>query len=216
MFLNRKAPYKAIALALASVLLLSCAEEEEIAIPPVGTLEGPKGEQVKILFAGDTAFAESYGELQRGLLKERGYDYPIVKLKRMIMNSDSVICNLETPLTDRKDSPYRGKKTYLHWTNVGKAVKTYKANNLLIFSLSNNHALDYGIEGLEETIRVMERNGISWFGAGRNEAEAKRPLLRRFNVGNRTSKMAAVTSSITVPSGRRSPTSNLTTRTSLW
>jgi poly-gamma-glutamate synthesis protein (capsule biosynthesis protein) len=43
-------------------------------------------------------------------------------------------------------------------------------------SLANNHALDAGHSGLLEGLAALERAGIGTFGAGRNEAEACRPL----------------------------------------
>jgi len=172
--------------------LLSCGKDDRTAISLRKSLEGPKGMPFKILFGGDTSFAESYGIQQQALLREKGYDYPLAKLKPMIMKSGFIICNLETPITDLKESPHRGKKALLHWTDVEQAPKTYKATNMLAFSLANNHALDYGIDGLKQTIEIMKRTGISWFGAGLNEAEAKKSLSRTFRVQNRIFEMAVV------------------------
>jgi poly-gamma-glutamate synthesis protein (capsule biosynthesis protein) len=43
--------------------------------------------------------------------------------------------------------------------------------------LANNHALDFGQEGLEETLDTLDELGIATVGAGRSAAEAQRPAL---------------------------------------
>lgn len=45
--------------------------------------------------------------------------------------------------------------------------------------LANNHVLDYGVAGLRETLRVLERNGIATVGAGLDEAQAHASLACR-------------------------------------
>jgi poly-gamma-glutamate synthesis protein (capsule biosynthesis protein) len=42
--------------------------------------------------------------------------------------------------------------------------------------LGNNHVLDYGVRGLRETMRLLERSGIQTVGAGLTEDEAHAPL----------------------------------------
>ncbi len=181
-----------MAFIVASALFLSPDETIHSKFILRSRAEGPKGEQFKILFGGDTAFAESYGKQQMSLLEKKGYEFSIARLKPMLTNSDFVICNLETPITDLKESPYINKKRFIHWTHTKYAPKTYKANKMLTFSLANNHTLDYGIAGLRQTIAVMKENSLSWFGAGLNEEEAKKPLLRTFRVGNNDFKIAVI------------------------
>ena len=47
-----------------------------------------------------------------------------------------------------------------------------------VLSLGNNHILDFGEEGLLETIRTLEDNSIAHLGAGRNVDEARKPLIQ--------------------------------------
>ncbi len=53
-------------------------------------------------------------------------------------------------------------------------------------SLANNHAGDAGPDGLIEGIAALEKAGIAWFGAGKNEAQACQP----WRVARRGIKMA--------------------------
>ncbi|MBW1790376.1 MAG: CapA family protein, partial [Deltaproteobacteria bacterium] len=171
--------------------LTSCGDRS--GVPPFelgGDL--PEGAQIRILFGGDTAFAESYGETQRRLLEEKGYDFPLAAVKPLLKMVDLAVCNLETPITHFRKSPYDGQKAYVHWTHAAYAPKAYRANGMLALSLANNHTLDYGVEGLHQTLEILNRNGISWFGAGMNEAEAERPFVRGFNAENLNFRLAVI------------------------
>lgn len=48
---------------------------------------------------------------------------------------------------------------------------------LSVVSLSNNHIMDFGVEGLEDTIEILERFNILHVGAGMNESEARKPAI---------------------------------------
>ncbi|MFC1938357.1 CapA family protein [Chloroflexota bacterium] len=152
----------------------------------------PGGGLYKILFVGDTSFAESYGEKQIQLLTENGYDYPIAKLKPILNQSDLVFCNLETPITNIKSSPYNNLKSYVHWTHIEKSPEALKRNNITVFSLANNHSLDYGTPGLKQTLEVMEKYDLKWFGAGMNEDEASKPFIKTFHIGGHKLKVVVI------------------------
>lgn len=55
-----------------------------------------------------------------------------------------------------------------------------RANPILdlfdVFSLANNHMLDYSRKGLEDTILFLSTEGKGYFGAGLNEEQAWKPL----------------------------------------
>jgi len=44
-------------------------------------------------------------------------------------------------------------------------------------SLANNHSWDYGAEGFNESLKVLEAEGIPYFGGGKNIVEARKPLV---------------------------------------
>ena len=46
-----------------------------------------------------------------------------------------------------------------------------------IMSLGNNHSFDLGEEGLKNTISHLQKNGIAYFGAGKNLEEASAPAV---------------------------------------
>ena len=153
----------------------------------------------KILFVGDTSFGENYQvkylkEGVKNILEEMGYDYPFQNLKHILLQSDFVIANLETPITDMLKSPIPVKtKINFHWSDVKKAPKYFKKYNIKAFSLANNHILDYGLEGLKQTLEVLRKNGMEWMGAGLDKDEAQAPYYKEFRFGQQVFKLAVIT-----------------------
>ncbi|MFC1716723.1 CapA family protein [Candidatus Poribacteria bacterium] len=138
-------------------------------------------EDLRILFVGDTSFGENY--IRKSFIEYRGYDYFLEKVAPLSRGSDMVIANLETPLTDLDKSPLSWKKRYIHWGDVDKAPATLKNHNVRFVSLANNHTMDYGVEGLTQTMLALQKSGIAWFGAGLDGSQAAKPLRSSFMIG---------------------------------
>src|SRR5262249_37626879 len=51
------------------------------------------------------------------------------------------------------------------------------AGGIKVLGLANNHILDHGASGIDNTLRVCGRAGIRTFGAGRNLAQAREILV---------------------------------------
>lgn len=54
-------------------------------------------------------------------------------------------------------------------------------SDLFLFSLANNHIMDYGIAGLEATLSLLDPKKFKVCGAGKNIAEARRPIVVECN-----------------------------------
>jgi poly-gamma-glutamate capsule biosynthesis protein CapA/YwtB (metallophosphatase superfamily) len=94
-------------------------------------------------------------------------------LRKVLRSADVTLANLETTLHAFSHSPGDAGGTYsccdpgivddLRWIGVS------------LLSLANNHAGDYGVAGLLETMEHLRRHGMSFAGAGANLAEAAGP-----------------------------------------
>ncbi|MEX2541211.1 MAG: CapA family protein [Trueperaceae bacterium] len=84
------------------------------------------------------------------------------------------IVNLETSVTT-SDDWWRGKG--IHYRMHPENARLLTVAGLDACTLGNNHVLDWGHEGLLETIATLERAGIAVPGAGRSEAEASEPAV---------------------------------------
>ncbi len=148
-------------------------------------IKGKQDSSVRILFIGDTSFGENYQYRIKKmdgirLLKDRGYGYCIEKLTPLLTHADLVIANLETPLTNIKISPYKKMKRFIHWGDIVKTPLMLSKHNITVVSLANNHTLDFGIDGLRQTLTELEKFQIESFGAGLTEAEATAPYQRDY------------------------------------
>ncbi|MBX7249816.1 MAG: CapA family protein [Caulobacteraceae bacterium] len=130
----------------------------------------------RLLFGGDTSFAESYAPQKAA---RRGYSHSLEGLRPLLRRSDYAVVNLETPLT-RLREPLHAERDYLHWSDPVRAPAALRAAGIDAVGLANNHSMDFGPEGLAQTIDALSRQRLASFGAGRNAAEAASPLLISF------------------------------------
>ncbi|KAJ6113417.1 Capsule synthesis protein CapA [Penicillium sp. IBT 18751x] len=93
----------------------------------------------------------------------------------LLRNSEITLINLETAATT-SPTPWPGKafNYRMHPANLAPILR---AANVGYVGLANNHTLDFGVEGLLETIRTVERTRIPFAGAGESTEEARRPAV---------------------------------------
>lgn len=140
-----------------------------------------------ILFGGDTSYGENYQLAYErsghpNVLRSKGYDHSPAKLKPLLLSSDLVVANLETPVTSLRHSPLLDKEL-THWSDIDRTPAGLARHNIRVVSLANNHAMDMGARGLAETLATLTVAGIESFGAGMNEEAASRPWSRDIRVG---------------------------------
>jgi poly-gamma-glutamate capsule biosynthesis protein CapA/YwtB (metallophosphatase superfamily) len=126
-------------------------------------------DNVQLAFVGDIMMG---GKVDL-LLQRNGYDYPYQHISTYLSEADIAAANLENPITDR-GQPY--DKQYVFRTSP-LAVPELARSGLDIFSLANNHTLDFGMEGLLDTMDLLKEAGLHHIGAGMNEDEAYQPVI---------------------------------------
>lgn len=83
------------------------------------------------------------------------------------------IINLETSITTSEDYERKGINYRMHPANT----PCLTAAKIDCCFLANNHVLDWGPSGLNETISALRQAGVKTAGAGRNLAEAVEPAV---------------------------------------
>lgn len=95
-------------------------------------------------------------------------------LKHLALESPAArIVNLETAITARGD-PWPGKE--VHYRMHPANLPCLRAAKLDVAILANNHAMDYGRDGLADTLAALRRAGIRSVGAGSSMKEAISPV----------------------------------------
>ncbi|MFP4621149.1 MAG: CapA family protein [Bacteroidales bacterium] len=88
------------------------------------------------------------------------------------------IINLETSITTN-DDPWPGKG--IHYRMHPGNTNLLATAGIDFCSLANNHVLDWGRDGLVETLHSLENAGIVTAGAGKNLSEAHKPAVLNKN-----------------------------------
>ena len=86
---------------------------------------------------------------------------------------DVSLINLETAITNRGVPEPKGINYRMDSGNVGVLT----AAGVQACTLANNDVLDWGIQGLLDTLSALKGARVAVVGAGRNTREAEKPLL---------------------------------------
>jgi poly-gamma-glutamate capsule biosynthesis protein CapA/YwtB (metallophosphatase superfamily) len=95
---------------------------------------------------------------------------------------DLRLVNLETAITTH-GHPWPAKG--IHYRMHPQHVNALQAVGIDVCSLANNHAMDWGTDGLQETLRVLQSAGIRTAGAGTDLAAAQAPAVWHAPSGER-------------------------------
>lgn len=173
-----------LSLILALMLLHSPVESVESAVVtptntaatasiPVVEPERLQPQKTTLIAGGDVLFAR-YVETQ---VKKYGIEYPLVATKAFLSTGDITFVNLETPILDGAQTPMESV-TFRSPVGTEKVLANAGVN---IVSLANNHSLNFGTEGILNTLSLLKSTGIEAVGAGQNSNEANAPVLMKKN-----------------------------------
>jgi poly-gamma-glutamate synthesis protein (capsule biosynthesis protein) len=162
------------------VLLAACATvapvtPSDTSVPTVpattsATVPPSQPETLRVIAVGDIMLDGT----SRPVFAQHGYDHAFAGVRHLFAGAQVVFGNLEGPLTGRGQAEQ--DKTYVFRSPpqpVGEALHRAGFN---VVSLANNHTLDYGVDGLTDTMAALDAAGIAYTGAGNNLAEARRPV----------------------------------------
>jgi Putative enzyme of poly-gamma-glutamate biosynthesis (capsule formation) len=119
------------------------------------------------------ALAEkAHGPIPRPLTFHHVWGDALEELNRAKV--DFRIVNLETAITSA-ETPWPGKGIHyrMHPQNIG----CLSVARIDACALANNHVMDWGYDGLSETLQTLDAAGIAHSGAGNDADEAMRPAV---------------------------------------
>lgn len=97
-------------------------------------------------------------------------DYYFAKMQSLFANDDWTVANCENVFTDREDptpTEKQGEFTYWYYSGTENA-NIFSAGSIELVSLANNHALDYGYEGRDDTAAALTAAGCTPILEGRS------------------------------------------------
>jgi poly-gamma-glutamate synthesis protein (capsule biosynthesis protein) len=116
--------------------------------------------------------------LNRGtkkFLDQFGPRYPFMELHSEISKHDIAFANLESPLSlrGRRFQPHKG----IYFRAAPSVIQGLIYSGFDVLSLGNNHALDWGVEALQDTMQLLDLGGLKYSGAGKTREEALEPAV---------------------------------------
>ncbi len=104
----------------------------------------------------------------------RQNDPRFAAIRNLIRESDAAFTNLEGTIPG--DNSYPAAEPRATWISIDPAMlKGLQWIGFNLFSNANNHAMDFGIDGVQNTIRELKQSGAVFAGVGENLAEARAP-----------------------------------------
>jgi poly-gamma-glutamate capsule biosynthesis protein CapA/YwtB (metallophosphatase superfamily) len=131
---------------------------------------------IRIAAMGDAMLGRSVG----ARYEARPDDFAMADIRGVVDGHDIVFVNLECPVSSR-GRPDPIQKPNVTFCAPPATIQILKGLGVNVVSVGNNHALDYGVEALEDTLSHLTAAGIQWGGAGRDYAEANAPICLEVN-----------------------------------
>ncbi|MEG3754554.1 CapA family protein [Psychromonas arctica] len=124
-----------------------------------------KSPKSRMLFLGDIALARGVG----GKIDQYGNDYNFMHVKEIFEEKSAVIFNLECCLTERGE-PWEPKPVLMN--GIEGYLNIFPQNVNYVANVANNHFLDLGVFGAQDTIDAVYKKGMGCFGATGSYSES--------------------------------------------
>ena len=124
---------------------------------------------VRIAFVGDILLDASVGRT----IAANGVHYPWRDARIAFEGADLVVGNLEMAIAEGGVAENKQFTFRAHPRVLAGPIEA----GVDLVSLANNHSLDYGAEGLLETLANLRSRDLPYVGAGADAAEAHRPHI---------------------------------------
>ncbi len=160
---------------------------------------------VTVLFAGDVTLGYHHEEWvdelvqKKGVPRDEALGWGFDRVAQVTRAADLFVVNLECPFTTRGEKLPKN----FNFRARPELVAALARGGVDVVSLANNHLMDFGPEGLTDTLETLAKARIAAFGAGDTLTAARRPIIVRvqglrlaflgaFFLGDRNLEPAAV------------------------
>lgn len=126
----------------------------------------------RVLLGGDLML----GRNVKAHLLRFGPGYPLGPVAPLLRAADLTLVNLECALTASVQR-WPGLPKAYYFGAPPQAIDTLTEAGIDLVSLANNHVLDFGLQGLHETLHLLTAHGIRTAGAGADLDAALAPAI---------------------------------------
>ena len=121
------------------------------------------GKKVEILFLGDLMFDRYI----RQVAQKKGNDFIFQNVATVLVGHDLVVANLEGPITDNPSISLTskiGERNNYYFTFDRDVADTLRKYGIGLVNLGNNHILNFGERGLDQTEQFLDTARVNYFG----------------------------------------------------
>lgn len=131
---------------------------------------------VVFIFGGDVMLSR---QVNSRMVKYDDYAWPFLKIADFLRTADLTMINLESPFITVKDY-FVPTGSFMFKANP-RSIEGLILAGIDLVSLANNHSLNQGRVGLQESFNILNEAGLKYIGAGNNEAEARQAEIFEIN-----------------------------------
>lgn len=106
--------------------------------------------------------------------EQKGADSIFQYVEPIFKASDYVAGNFENPVTYKKN--YKQADKEIHLQTNKESVQVLKDMNFTVLNSANNHAMDYGAQGMKDTLGEFAKQDLDIVGAGYSLSDAKKNI----------------------------------------
>lgn len=137
--------------------------------PSTAEVDDTSDSEFTAAFVGDLMF----GRHVKDVTDKYGYAHLFEKMAPIFDNADYLSGNFENPVLNRDEGEYEKIDKLIHLYTEAPAVDALKDANFSVLNIANNHMMDFGEEGLSDTISAMENADMSYVGAGSHKGSGE-------------------------------------------
>ena len=137
---------------------------------------------IKILFVGDLMLDRYIREIAQ----KKGYSYIFEKIGGQLKEADLAVANLEGPITDKASRSIGtsvGEKSHFIFTFDKSVSAILFENNIKLVNTGNNHILNFGQGGLDQTEVNLKNSSIEYFGDANNTNKTAVKNINDYKIG---------------------------------
>lgn len=123
--------------------------------------------EVNILIFGDMMLDRNV----RNIIDKNGFDKFFSGVSEIVKSADIAVANLEGPFTDYPSITASLKNKALQFTFDPKLAQKLSDFGFDILGLANNHTLNFGKDGFEQTKKYIGNSGMIYYGDPLNKDE---------------------------------------------
>ena len=130
----------------------------------------------KISFLGDIMCEKPF--LREAIRRNNDYYSAFAPLQNLLSESDFVVSNLETPIAGEK---LEYTKDLYSFNTPSAFLDSLKKLKIDLYLTANNHCLDRGIQGLENTLYELDKREMLHTGTARSIEEQQKIFIQEFD-----------------------------------